>query len=385
MFNRPFGTNRTTRDFPGFHPGLLSTVPSGLARRFSAAPEAVFRRTECFHELQGQDNRPHMNCHAGRSTLSRYCALSLATLVLLEATHAHIAATGGRHRYRSRRLSSACTFITCSAGTSPILRPLGRKLRLGHGGSGIFASRGPTLSPRKGGGISTFLTKLWRWHGSTIPRFSLRSASRLPGHLQVPRKSLCIVREGLRHHGLWTTGWTSFEPWLTATGDAFISTKFGMNRNVKRYWSASPEQMVEMTRQAHDIVKGIDPTAIIVGPSPVGENGLVWLSSFLRAGGGRYVDVIGFHFYVFPAPPEAQVPLINSVKAIMRGSDAGDKPLWDTEAGWAKPAPFPLGATGCGLLGKGLPPELGCRCPAVLLVRLGQPWMGLAPDDGGRQ
>jgi len=122
--------------------------------------------------------------------------------------------------------------------------------------------------------------------------------------------------------------------------------------NVKRYWSGSPEQMVEMTRQAHDIIKGIDPSAIVVGPSPVGENGLVWLSSFLRAGGGRYVDVIGFHLYVFPAAPEAVVPLINSVKAVMRGYEAGDKPLWDTEAGWAKPSPFPSEETAAAYLAR---------------------------------
>jgi hypothetical protein len=111
--------------------------------------------------------------------------------------------------------------------------------------------------------------------------------------------------------------------------------------NVPRYWSGSPEQLVELTRLAHDVIKGIDPAAIIVAPSPVGEAGLVWLSSFLNAGGAHYVDVIGFHFYVFPAPPEAMVPLINSVKAVMRGYGIGDKPLWDTESGWAKPSPFP--------------------------------------------
>ena len=111
--------------------------------------------------------------------------------------------------------------------------------------------------------------------------------------------------------------------------------------NVKRYWSGSAEQMVEMTRQAHDIIKSIDPSALIVSPSAVGENGLLWLSSFLNGGGGHYVDVIGFHFYVFPAEPEAMVPLIHSVEAIMRGYGIGDKPLWDTEAGWARPSPFP--------------------------------------------
>jgi hypothetical protein len=111
--------------------------------------------------------------------------------------------------------------------------------------------------------------------------------------------------------------------------------------NVKRYWSGSVEQMAEMTHQAHDIIKGIDPSATIVSPAPTGENGIVWLSSFLHAGGGRYVDVVGYHFYVFPAAPEAMVPLIHGVETVLGEYEISQKPLWDTEAGWAKPAPFP--------------------------------------------
>jgi Glycosyl hydrolases family 39 len=111
--------------------------------------------------------------------------------------------------------------------------------------------------------------------------------------------------------------------------------------NLRKYWSGSVEQLVELAHQAHDAIKAVDPSATIVSPSPTGQSGLVWLSSFLGAGGGRYIDVIGFHFYVDPAPPETMVPLIQSVEAIMRGHQVGEKPLWDTEAGWAQPHPFP--------------------------------------------
>ena len=111
--------------------------------------------------------------------------------------------------------------------------------------------------------------------------------------------------------------------------------------NVSRYWSGSPEQMVELTHRAHDIIKSIDPSATIVSPSPTGQNGLVWFSSFLSAGGGHYVDVIGYHVYIDPAPPEAMVPLIQTVQAIMRAYHFEGTPLWDTEAGWSHPHPFP--------------------------------------------
>lgn len=111
--------------------------------------------------------------------------------------------------------------------------------------------------------------------------------------------------------------------------------------NVRRYWSGSPEQMVELTHRAHDIIKSIDPSATIVSPPPAGILGLVWFSSFLSAGGGRYVDVIGYHFYVDPAPPETMVPFIQTVQAIMRAYHCEGEPIWDTEAGWSNPRPFP--------------------------------------------
>ena len=93
--------------------------------------------------------------------------------------------------------------------------------------------------------------------------------------------------------------------------------------NVKNYWSGSAEQMVELL---------IGPTtssraSIHRQPSfhrlRLDGLGLLWFSSFLSAGGGRYVDVIGYHFYVDPAAPEAMVPLIQTVEAIMRAYQTG--------------------------------------------------------------
>ena len=53
------------------------------------------------------------------------------------------------------------------------------------------------------------------------------------------------------------------------------------------------------------------------------------------------VDVIAYHFYVGKGAPEELVPLMQKVKAIMAQNGAGDKPLWNTEAGWHEPKPFP--------------------------------------------
>jgi len=122
--------------------------------------------------------------------------------------------------------------------------------------------------------------------------------------------------------------------------------------NLPKYWSGSVEQMVEITHRAHDIIKKIDPNAVIVSPSPFSPNGIPWFTKFLEAGGGKYVDVIGYHCYVFPSPPEAMAHLIGQIKSLMRANGIGQKPMWDTEAGWARPAPFPSEQLGAAYLAR---------------------------------
>jgi hypothetical protein len=111
--------------------------------------------------------------------------------------------------------------------------------------------------------------------------------------------------------------------------------------NLKEYWTGTTEQMVELTREAHNIIKGIDSTATIVSPSVTRDFGMKWLADFLNKGGGQYVDVIGYHLYVNPQPPEAMVPLVQKIKQFMAEHGVGNKPLWDTETGWGQPKPFP--------------------------------------------
>jgi hypothetical protein len=108
--------------------------------------------------------------------------------------------------------------------------------------------------------------------------------------------------------------------------------------NRPQSWTGSVDTMVDMTREASRILKEVDPDNLVVSPAPTGKYGLPFLDKFLSKGGGQYVDVIGYHFYVGQDdPPEAMVPLINSVKTIMRKFGVGVKPLWNTEAGWLGP------------------------------------------------
>jgi hypothetical protein len=93
--------------------------------------------------------------------------------------------------------------------------------------------------------------------------------------------------------------------------------------------------MVALAKAAYTILKQVDSSNEIVCPAAAGgETGPSWLDSYLRAGGGQYADIIGFHFYVSPEAPGAMVPLIERVKQVMTRNGIGDKPLWCTEVGW---------------------------------------------------
>jgi Glycosyl hydrolases family 39 len=109
--------------------------------------------------------------------------------------------------------------------------------------------------------------------------------------------------------------------------------------NAPNFWSGTTQQLVQVTHHAYTVLKWVDPTITVVSPSYCWNFGVPGLDSFLRAGGGQFADVIGYHLYVYPSPPEAMVPVAQQVESVMRRDGVGDKPLWNTEIGWAKPKP----------------------------------------------
>jgi len=110
-------------------------------------------------------------------------------------------------------------------------------------------------------------------------------------------------------------------------------------------WIGDMGQLVDMAREAHKILKEVDPNITVVSPSATYPNGPGWLNEFLQRGGGEHVDVIGYHFYTGKvgsmAPPEALVGLVENVRRIMDQHHVGDKPLWNTEAGWLGSEVYP--------------------------------------------
>jgi hypothetical protein len=104
--------------------------------------------------------------------------------------------------------------------------------------------------------------------------------------------------------------------------------------NRPQSWVGDVDTLISMTKEARKILKEVDPGNIVVAPAPEEEKGLPWLNEFLQKGGAQYVDVIAYHFYVGAKPPEDIVPLIQKVRNAMAQYHIGDRPLWNTEAGW---------------------------------------------------
>ncbi len=110
--------------------------------------------------------------------------------------------------------------------------------------------------------------------------------------------------------------------------------------NVKGTFTGTAAELLKLSQSAYGELKSVDPTITVVSPSATAEDGVTWLDTFLAQGGCAYADVIGYHFYVTPAAPEAMIPLIRKVKESMRRRNCEDRPLWNTETGWAKPRAF---------------------------------------------
>lgn len=103
--------------------------------------------------------------------------------------------------------------------------------------------------------------------------------------------------------------------------------------NLRDFWTGTTDQMLTLTREASQIIHAVDPKAIVVSPSATADFGIPWFEEFLKKGGGQYVDVIGYHFYVAKLPEEL-VPLIQRVREVISANGLADKPLWNTESGW---------------------------------------------------
>lgn len=97
------------------------------------------------------------------------------------------------------------------------------------------------------------------------------------------------------------------------------------------FYKGTPEQLLVLQNEAARIVRQVDPGAWVVSPG-ISHHHRNYLDYFLRIGGGREVDAIGYHFYL-EGLPESLMPHALSIRLLMKDHGLGSKPLWNTEGG----------------------------------------------------
>ncbi len=126
-----------------------------------------------------------------------------------------------------------------------------------------------------------------------------------------------------------------------------IEPVLNTNGRAKQYFTGSADQMVVLAREAYKVIKAIDPRIRVVSPSVTSEaNGVRRLEEFVRRGGGEYVDVWGYHFYL--NSPEDVVSEVTRLRRMLEKYGVGAKPVWNTESGyvWSENVRSRLGASG---------------------------------------
>lgn len=91
--------------------------------------------------------------------------------------------------------------------------------------------------------------------------------------------------------------------------------------------------MVEMARIASSVLKEVDPEARLVSMSPSGRlNGVRRIEAFMKAGGGQYIDIVGFHFYA--DRPEEIPQLAGALRKVLDETGNAHLDIWNTESGF---------------------------------------------------
>ena len=103
--------------------------------------------------------------------------------------------------------------------------------------------------------------------------------------------------------------------------------------NEGAFFQSSVSALVNLAQAASEELKKVDPAIQVISPSPIGPKGMSWMDEFLQRGGGKYVDIVGFHFYFAPSPPESVFGEATQLRSMMAKYGVR-KPLWDTENDW---------------------------------------------------
>ncbi|MBC7702104.1 hypothetical protein [Aquabacterium sp.] len=116
--------------------------------------------------------------------------------------------------------------------------------------------------------------------------------------------------------------------------DEWCPDRQGCATKMASMYRGTPEQLLSLQNDAAEAIKRIDPSGKIVSAG-ISLYHRDYLDYFLKIGGGKTADIIGYHWYV-DGPPELLMSHILAVRGLMRDHGLSDKPLWSTEGGVAQ-------------------------------------------------
>lgn len=118
-------------------------------------------------------------------------------------------------------------------------------------------------------------------------------------------------------------------------------------------WTGTYEEMIQMAKSAYEIIKSVDPNALVLTPAPsahgyqkFGHTSAIqpdWMREYLKAGGDKYADGGSWHAYPWPNVCDnntidcAAVPLmkqIDTMREVFDHSGLAGKPIYVTEGGY---------------------------------------------------
>ncbi len=145
----------------------------------------------------------------------------------------------------------------------------------------------------------------------------------------------------------------AWDAWVTEVATRYkgriTSYQIWNEANLKNFWNGTPAEMAELTKRAYDIIKKIDPTALVVSASPSLRLTAAFdkfFPAYLKAlaAKGWPVDVIAIHTYPqADGDPVARGALIKTAQAAITAAGApADLPLWDTEVNYGLAGPGAL-------------------------------------------
>ncbi|MDP1876041.1 MAG: endo-1,4-beta-xylanase [Actinomycetota bacterium] len=143
----------------------------------------------------------------------------------------------------------------------------------------------------------------------------------------------------------------AWDSWVTEVATRYkgriTSYQIWNEANLKNFWGGTPEEMAELTKRAYDIIKAIDPAALVVSASPstrLTASFDRFFPAYLKAlaDKGWPIDVVGFHTYPgADGDPVARGALIEATKTALTAAGAPELPLWDTELNYGLAGPGP--------------------------------------------